>query len=114
MRARRSSLSVPGSSERMLAKAAALEMDEIVVDLEESVASDAKDQARELVGDLVAAERSFAVTVAVRINALSSPWGARDVADLVERAGPRIGSLGIPKVESAGDGTRGRLPLPPL
>jgi citrate lyase subunit beta / citryl-CoA lyase len=56
-----------------------------------------------LVGDLVAAERSFAVTVAVRINALSSPWGARDVADLVERAGPRIGSLVIPKVESAED-----------
>ena len=103
MRARRSSLSVPGSSERMLAKAAALETDEIVVDLEDSVAFDAKDQARDLVGDLLAAERSFAVAVAVRINPLSSPWGTRDVADLVERAGPRIGSLVIPKVESAED-----------
>ena len=103
MRARRSSLSVPGSSERMLAKAAALETDEIVVDVEDSVAFDAKDQARDLVGDLLAAERSFAVAVAVRINPLSSPWGARDVTDLVERAGPRIGSLVIPKVESAED-----------
>jgi citrate lyase subunit beta / citryl-CoA lyase len=74
-----------------------------VVDLEDSVASDAKDQARELVGDLVASERSFAAAVAVRINPLSSPWGERDVVDLVERAGPRIGSLVIPKVESAED-----------
>jgi citrate lyase subunit beta / citryl-CoA lyase len=103
MRARRSSLSVPGSSERMLAKAAALETDEIVVDLEDSVSSDAKDHARKVVGDLVATERSFAPAVAVRINPLSSQWGERDVADLVERAGPRIGSIVIPKVESAED-----------
>jgi citrate lyase subunit beta/citryl-CoA lyase len=87
----------------MLAKAAGLEADEIVVDLEDSVASDAKEQARELVGDLVVAERSLAVAVAVRINPLTSPWGERDVADLVERAGPRIGSLVIPKVESGED-----------
>ena len=103
MRARRSSLSVPGSSERMLGKAAALETDEIVVDLEDSVAPDVKDQARELVGELLAAERSCAAAVAVRINPLSGPWGERDVAELVERAGPRIGSLVIPKVESAED-----------
>src|SRR5512134_3299408 len=103
MRARRSSLSVPGSSERMLGKAAALETDEIVVDLEDSVAPDVKDQARELVGELLAAERSCAAAVAVRINSLSGPWGERDVAELVERAGPRIGSLVIPKVESAED-----------
>ena len=38
MRARRSALSVPGSSERMLAKAAALPADEIVLDLEDAVA----------------------------------------------------------------------------
>ena len=108
MRARRSSLSVPGSSERMLAKAAALEADEIVVDLEDSVAPDAKEQARELVGDLLAAERPVAVAVAVRINPLDRRWGERDVAELVERAGPRIGSLVIPKVESAEDVAGGR------
>lgn len=103
MRARRSSLSVPGSSERMLAKTAALEMDEIVVDLEDSVAPDAKEQARELVGGFLATEQTFAVAVAVRINPLSGQWGERDVIDLVEQVGPRIGSLVIPKVESAED-----------
>lgn len=103
MRARRSSLSVPGSSERMLAKTAALEMDEIVVDLEDSVAPDAKEQARELVGGFLATEQTLAVAVAVRINPLSGQWGERDVIDLVEQVGPRIGSLVIPKVESAED-----------
>jgi citrate lyase subunit beta / citryl-CoA lyase len=103
MRARRSSLSVPGSSERMLAKTAALEMDEIVVDLEDSVAPDAKEQARQLVGGFLATERTFAAAVAVRINPLSGQWGERDVIELVEHVGPRIGSLVIPKVESAED-----------
>ena len=104
MRARRSSLSVPGSSERMLAKTAALEMDEIVVDLEDSVAPDVKEQARKLVGGFLATERTFAVAVvAVRINPLSGQWGERDVIELVEHVGPRIGSLVIPKVESAED-----------
>lgn len=103
MRARRSALSVPGSSERMLAKAAALGTDEIVVDLEDSVAPDSKEQARELVGRLLAAERSFSVAVAVRVNPLCGPWGQRDVAELAQRSGPRIGSLVIPKVESAED-----------
>jgi citrate lyase subunit beta / citryl-CoA lyase len=103
MRARRSALSVPGSSERMLAKAATLEADEIVVDLEDSVAPDAKDRARELVGHHLASTRSFAGAVAVRVNPLSGRWGERDVAQLVKQAGPQIGSLVVPKVESAED-----------
>ena len=44
--ARRSCLSVPGSSEKMLAKAPGLPADEIVVDLEDAVAAGAKDEAR--------------------------------------------------------------------
>jgi citrate lyase subunit beta / citryl-CoA lyase len=103
MLARRSSLSVPGSSERMLAKASALGADEVVVDLEDSVAPDAKEQARRLVGDLLAADAWFDAQVAVRINSLAGPWGERDLVELVGRAGPRIGSLVIPKVESADD-----------
>jgi citrate lyase subunit beta/citryl-CoA lyase len=78
-------------------------MDEIVVDLEDSVAPDAKERARELVGGFLATERSFAVAVAVRINPLSGAWGERDVVEPVEQVGPRIGSLVIPKVESAED-----------
>jgi citrate lyase subunit beta/citryl-CoA lyase len=57
----------------MLAKAIGLEADEIVVDLEDSVAAEAKEQARELVVAFLARERSLAAAVAVRVNALAGP-----------------------------------------
>ena len=47
-----------------------------------------------------------AAAVAVRVNAIDSPWFAEDVAELAGRAGTRIGSLVVPKVESAGDVAR--------
>jgi len=87
----------------MLAKAVGLETDEIVVDLEDSVAADAKEQARELVAAFLARERSFAAAVAVRVNVLAGRWGERDVVELVRRAGSRIGSLVVPKVERSED-----------
>ena len=97
--ARRSSLSVPGSSERMLEKAAGLDADEIVVDLEDSVTPEAKEAARTRVGEFLAKERLAAAAVAVRVNPLASAWGKRDVVELVRRAGGLIDSLIIPKVE---------------
>ena len=103
MRARRSCLSVPGSSEAMLAKAALLPVDEVVIDLEDSVAPAAKGEARDLVADLLARDAMPAAAVAVRVNAIDSPWFAEDVAELAGRVGTRIGSLVVPKVESAGD-----------
>ncbi len=45
-RARRCQLSVPGSSEKMLTKAAGLELDHVFLDLEDAVAPDAKPEAR--------------------------------------------------------------------
>ena len=103
MRARRSSLSVPGSSEAMLAKAAALAADELVVDLEDSVAPAAKAQAREL----VARSPGSRAIVAAR----GGRAGERPRQPLVPRRRHRarragraaIGSLVVPKVESAED-----------
>ena len=45
-RPRRSCLAVPASNERMLAKAATLAADEVVVDLEDGVAAADKERAR--------------------------------------------------------------------
>jgi citrate lyase subunit beta / citryl-CoA lyase len=101
MQARRCSLSVPGSSERMLAKAGGLGADEIVVDLEDAVAAAAKDEARELVVGFLTREEAPAATVTVRVNSLAGPWGERDVVELARRAGSRIDSLIVPKVERA-------------
>ena len=49
VRRRRSCLTVPGDDERKLAKAAALAADEVILDLEDAVAADRKDGARETV-----------------------------------------------------------------
>jgi citrate lyase subunit beta / citryl-CoA lyase len=104
MAVRRSPLSVPGSSERMLAKVSVLQADELVIDLEDAVAPAVKAQARQLVGDFLADRAaSIGAAVAVRVNSLAGPWGVRDVVELAERAGPGIDSLVIPKVSSAQD-----------
>jgi citrate lyase subunit beta / citryl-CoA lyase len=103
MRVRRSCLSVPGSSEAMLTKAAGLPADEVVIDLEDSVAPAAKPQARELVAELLGRDAIPAAAVAVRVNAIDSPWFADDVTAVAGRAGGPIGSLVVPKVEGAED-----------
>jgi citrate lyase subunit beta/citryl-CoA lyase len=104
MAVRRSVLSVPGSSERMLAKAPGLEADELVIDLEDAVVPAAKAKARQLVGDVLSGEgASFPTAVAVRVNSPTGPWGECDVVELAERVGPAIDSLVIPKVQSAED-----------
>lgn len=104
MRARRSCLSVPGSSEKMLAKARTLEADEIIIDLEDSVPADLKVRARSQVCATLAAEGQWrARTVAVRINATTSPWCHRDVIELIEEAGDRLTAFVVPKVEGRAD-----------
>jgi citrate lyase subunit beta/citryl-CoA lyase len=103
MRARRSCLAVPGVSEKMLDKARRLEADEIVIDLEDSVPADLKAKAREQVCAALRAGDWRAPTVAVRINATTSRWCYRDVVELVESGGERLGALVIPKVEGRAD-----------
>lgn len=97
---RRSCLSVPGSSQRKLAKAAGLAADEVVIDLEDAVAVAAKDEAR---AATVAALTSWSgAGVAVRVNAPGTPWCHLDVAAL--GALPELpSSIVVPKVQSAGD-----------
>ncbi len=104
MRARRSCLSVPGSSAKMLAKAASLPADEIVIDLEDAVAATAKDEARALVLDALAAGRMEGRTVAVRVNGLDTPWCHRDVVALADGAAAgAVATLIIPKAQAAAD-----------
>jgi citrate lyase subunit beta/citryl-CoA lyase len=103
MRARRSCLSVPGVSEKMLDKARALEADEVVIDLEDSVPADLKAQARAQVCAALRTGEWNAATVAVRINATTSRWCHRDVIELIEGAGERLSALVVPKVEGSSD-----------
>src|SRR6266566_1891069 len=102
-RPRRSCLSVPGSSPKMLAKAPSLPADEVFMDLEDSVAPGAKEEAR---GNVVQAlkEGDWAgKTVVVRVNGVYTKWCYRDVIEIVENAGQFVDCLMIPKVEHASD-----------
>jgi citrate lyase subunit beta / citryl-CoA lyase len=104
MHARRSCLSVPGSSPGMLAKASSLPADEVVIDLEDAVAASVKDEARADVVSALAGGRLGGRTVAVRINGLDTPWCHRDIIALAD--GPAAGavtSLVIPKVQAPED-----------
>src|SRR2546429_1746364 len=99
---RRACLSVPGDRERMLAKAAGLEVDEVVIDLEDAVLPERKALARELAVSALAGSAWRAGAVSVRVNAAGSPWCHEDVAALAAGA-RRPDTIVLPKVESAGD-----------
>lgn len=86
----------------MLEKAADLEVDEIVLDLEDAVAPAAKEEGREAVLAALVDPRWSGRTVAVRVNAPRTPWCHRDLVALAGLAA-QPGSIVLPKVESAGD-----------
>jgi len=102
-RPRRSSLSVPGSSPKMLAKAPGLPADEVFMDLEDSVAPNAKEEARANVVQALKEGDFAGKTVVVRVNDVSTRWCAKDVLHIVENAADLIDCLMIPKVEHASD-----------
>jgi citrate lyase subunit beta/citryl-CoA lyase len=98
---RRSCLSVPGSSERMLAKATDLGADELVLDLEDAVAAEDKDAARERVVATLGSGAFARRTVSVRVNAPGTPWCH---ADLIALAGAgAAAAVVVPKVSHPGD-----------
>jgi citrate lyase subunit beta / citryl-CoA lyase len=96
------SLVVPGSSERMLAKARGIDADEVVIDLEDAVIPERKPEALEAVLDALAGEPFRASKVSVRINAVDSPWAHRELIALATAPGWLHGVI-VPKVESPGD-----------
>ena len=84
----------------MLDKARGLDADEVFLDLEDSVAPDAKDDAR---ANVIAALRDGdwgERTMAVRVNDWSSPWTTRDLVDVIVHAGARVDAVLLPKAAS--------------
>jgi citrate lyase subunit beta/citryl-CoA lyase len=99
MRSRRTCLAVPGSNPRFLEKAQGLAADEVFLDLEDSVAPLAKEQARKNVVTALREGDWTGKVVVVRVNDLGTQWTYRDVIDVVEGAGDRVDCLMLPKVE---------------
>ncbi len=102
-RARRCQLSVPGSSEKMLSKAAGLEVDHVFLDLEDAVAPSAKADAR---GKIVAALNGLAWkprTLCVRINDVDTPWCHDDIIEVVSGAGEKLDTIMLTKAKRPED-----------
>ena len=85
----------------MLEKAQGLDADEVFFDLEDAVAPDAKDGARD---NVVAALRDgdwSGKTIGVRVNDWTTEWTHRDVVDVVSAVGARVDTLILPKADAA-------------
>jgi citrate lyase subunit beta/citryl-CoA lyase len=96
----RSKLFVPGTRPELFAKALASTADAICLDLEDAVSELRKDEAREIVrqlllagGDAVSSQK----TLIVRVNAMDTPHFERDVA-AVAQAGVHL--INLPKPQS--------------
>ncbi|MGC2717058.1 MAG: CoA ester lyase [Pseudolabrys sp.] len=97
IRPRRSVLYMPGSNVRALEKAKALPVDGVIVDLEDSVAPEAKEAARKQAADAVKAGGFGGREVFIRINGVDSPWHADDLS-AAARAAPDV--ILVPKVST--------------
>ena len=97
IRPRRSVLYMPASNVRALEKAKTLPADALIFDLEDAVAPDAKETARAQAITAVKAGGYGRREVAIRVNTLSTPWGA---ADLKAAASAGADAILIPKVET--------------
>jgi citrate lyase subunit beta / citryl-CoA lyase len=98
---RRASLVVPAAPAAKLAKGATLVADEIVLDLEDAVVPAAKDEARAAVAAALAGTWA-GPEVAVRVNAIGSPWCHLDIAALAASDRAAVTAV-VPKVEHPHD-----------
>jgi citrate lyase subunit beta/citryl-CoA lyase len=93
-------LYLPGSNARAIEKARTLACDVVILDLEDSVAPDAKVAARALAAEAVRAGGFGSRELVIRTNGLDTPWGREDLAAAAD-AGPD--AVLVPKVASPRD-----------
>ena len=100
IRPRRSVLYMPGANERALEKAKIIAADALILDLEDSVAPEAKAMARKNVVSAAASKAYGRRELVIRVNAIDTPWGVDDLRAAAE-ASPD--AVLIPKVARPGD-----------
>ncbi len=100
MNPRRSVLYMPGANERALEKAKTLDADALILDLEDAVAPDAKEAARERVCAAVSSKEYDKREVTIRVNGLDTEWHDADLRAAAQ-AGPA--AIVVPKVNSAAE-----------
>ena len=97
IRPRRSVLYMPGSNARALEKGRSLAADGLILDMEDAVAPDAKQTARDQITAAIKEGGYGARELIVRTNGLDGPWGEDDL-----KAAAKMGAHAVllPKVES--------------
>ena len=101
LRPRRSALYMPAANARAIEKARDLPCDVVILDLEDAVAPDAKDAARDQAVAAVKAGGFGGRELVIRVNGLDTPWGA---ADLAAAAEAQPDAVLVPKVATPEDG----------
>ena len=96
----RSVLYMPSSNERALEKAKSIPCDGLILDLEDAVAPDAKESAREAACAAVASGEYGRRTVTIRVNGIGTQWHDDDIV-AASQAGPA--AIVVPKVGSAAE-----------
>jgi citrate lyase subunit beta/citryl-CoA lyase len=102
-RARRSQLSVPGSNDKMLQKAAASAADHVFCDLEDAVAPSAKVEARSKTCWALNNLDWGKKTRCVRINDVTTEWCHGDLIEVIEKAGNSVDTIMLTKPYTAAD-----------
>jgi citrate lyase subunit beta/citryl-CoA lyase len=100
LRPRRSALYLPASNAKAIAKARTLPCDMVILDLEDAVAPEMKDEARRAAVAAVNAGGFGHREVAIRANGLDTEWGAADLAAI---AGTVADAVLVPKVNGPED-----------
>lgn len=94
---------MPGTAPRFHARAESTPADQVMFDLEDSVAPASKPAARDLVISALR-EREYAGKLrSVRINACDTQWCHEDLIAIMAGAGGRIDSIVVPKVGAPDD-----------
>jgi citrate lyase subunit beta/citryl-CoA lyase len=97
MRLRRSQLAVPGSSEKMLVKAAQSAADHVFCDLEDAVAPTAKPAARKTIVEALNGLNWGRKVRCVRVNDVGTEWCYEDIITVVEGAHANLDTIMLPK-----------------
>ena len=97
-RPRRSVLYMPAANERALEKAKAIQADALIFDLEDAVAPDSKEIAREQACAAASSSEYGNRELTIRCNGLDTPWGKDDLL-AAAAAGPA--AVVIPKVDGS-------------
>jgi citrate lyase subunit beta/citryl-CoA lyase len=103
MRLRRSQLSVPGVSEKMIAKACVSDADHVFLDLEDAVAPSAKAGARGTIVEALNGLDWGRKTRCVRVNDVTTPWCFEDIIEVVTGAGKNLDTIMLTKATRAAD-----------